>query len=144
MARIVFELDIEAPPDRIVDALDTERGIAGWWTRDVKFAGGPGTTMTLGFPVAPRPFELRVDEVSEQRVRWSSVGEFPPHWQGTEVAWTMRPSDNGDATTVHFAHDGWASDEGPLPNAAMTWGTLMTSLKRYVETGTGTPLFDEG
>jgi len=99
--------------------------------------------MTLGFPVAPRPFEARVDQVSELRVRWSSVGEFPPHWQGTEVAWTLRPSDNGDETTVQFAHDGWASDEGPLPNAAMTWGTLMTSLKRYVETGTGTPPFDD-
>jgi hypothetical protein len=82
--------------------------------------------------------------LSGQRVRWSSVGEFPPHWQGTAVAWTLRPSDsNTDATTVHFTHDGWTSDEGPLPNAAMTWGTLMTSLKRYVETGAGTPLFDD-
>ena len=44
---------------------------------------------------------------------------------------------------MHFAHDGWVSDEGPLPTAAMTWGILMTSLKRYVETGTGTPLFAE-
>jgi uncharacterized protein YndB with AHSA1/START domain len=144
MARIVFEFDIEAQPDRIIEALDSDRGIAGWWTRDVKFAGGTGSTMTLGFPVAPLPFELRVDEVGKRRVRWSSVGEFPPHWIGTEVAWTFRPSENGERTTVHFAHDGWASDEGPLPSAAMTWGVLMTSLKRYVETGTGTPLFSDG
>jgi uncharacterized protein YndB with AHSA1/START domain len=143
MARIVFELDIDAPAARIVEALDSERGIAGWWTSDVNFAGGAGSTMTLGFPVAPKPFELRVDEGSEQRVRWSSVGEFPPHWVGTEIAWTLRPSADGNGTRVHFAHDGWASDEGPLPNAAMTWGILMTSLKRYVETGTGTPLFNE-
>jgi hypothetical protein len=143
MARIVFELDIDAAPGSIVEALDSQRGIAGWWTRDVTFPGGAGSTMTLGFPVAPRPFELRVDEVSDKRVHWSSVGEFPPHWRGTEIDWTLRPSENGDATTVHFAHDGWASDEGPLPTAAMTWGTLMTSLKRYVETGAGTPLFDE-
>jgi uncharacterized protein YndB with AHSA1/START domain len=143
MARIVFELEIAAKPGEIVEALDTERGIAGWWTRDVKFAGGPGATMTLGFPVAPMPFELRVDEAGEQRVHWTSVGEFPPHWAGTEVVWTLRPSADGNGTTVHFSHDGWASDEGPLPNAAMTWGILMTSLKRYVETGTGTPLFSD-
>ena len=85
MARIVFELEIEAPPDRIVEALDSERG----------------------------------------------------------VAWTLRPDEHGGATTVHFAHDGWASEDGPLPGAAMTWGILMTSLKRYAETGTGTPLFAE-
>lgn len=143
MARIVFELGIEADPVEIVEALNTERGIAGWWTRDVKFPGGAGSTMTLGFPIAPMPFELRVDEVGEERVRWTSVGEFPPHWAGTEVAWTLRPGAAGDGTTVHFSHDGWASDEGPLPNAAMTWGILMSSLKRYVETGTGTPLFAE-
>jgi uncharacterized protein YndB with AHSA1/START domain len=140
MARIVFELDVDAPAGRIVEALDSEQGIAGWWTRDVKFAG---STMTLGFPVAPKPFELRVDEVSEQRVRWSSVGDFPPHWVGTEVVWTLRATADGGGTTVHFSHDGWASDEGQLPNAAMTWGILMTSLKRYAETGTGTPLFAE-
>src|SRR5215212_10292640 len=77
MARIVFALDIEAEPDRIAEALGSAQGIAGWWTTDVSLAGGEGEVMTLGFPVAPRPFELRVDEVSEQRVRWSSVGEFP-------------------------------------------------------------------
>jgi uncharacterized protein YndB with AHSA1/START domain len=140
MARIVFEFDVEAQRDRIVEALDSERGIAGWWTRDASVAGGAGSTMTLRFAIAPLPFELRVDEVSEQRVRWASVGQFPPHWVGTEIAWTLRPSASGDGTTVHFAHDGWASDEGPLPTAAMTWGMLMTSLKRYVETGAGTPL----
>jgi uncharacterized protein YndB with AHSA1/START domain len=141
MARIVFELAIDAQPRDVVEALDSERGIAGWWTRDVQFPGGAGSTMTLGFPVAPKPFELRVDEAGERRVRWTSVGEFPPHWAGTQVIWTLRPDADGKSTTVHFAHDGWASDEGPLPPAAMTWGTLMTSLKRYVETGTGTPLF---
>ena len=141
MARIVFALDIEAPQERIVEALDSERGIAGWWTSDVEFAGGAGSTMTLGFPVAPKPFELRVEEVSEQRVRWTSVGDFPPHWVGTEVVWTLHPSGNGGGTSVHFAHHGWASDEGPLPSAAMTWGILMSSLKGYVETGTGTPLY---
>lgn len=140
MARIVFEFDVAAQPDRIVEALDSERGIAGWWTRDASVDGGAGSTMTLRFAIAPLPFELRVDEVSEQRVRWASVGQFPPHWVGTEIAWTLRPSASGDGTTVHFAHDGWASDEGPLPTAAMTWGMLMTSLKRYVETGAGTPL----
>src|SRR5919197_3150613 len=105
MARIVFELEIEADAQRIVEALDTEQGIAGWWTRDVSYSDGVGATMKLGFPVAPMPFELRVDEVGAERVRWASVGEFPPHWAGTEVIWTLRPSEHG--TTVHFAHEGW-------------------------------------
>ncbi|MGH3464336.1 MAG: SRPBCC family protein [Kribbellaceae bacterium] len=139
MARIVFELEVGAPAAAVIEALDTADGIAGWWTADVAFRGGEGSTMTLGFPVAPKPFELRVDEVGDQRVRWTSVGDFPPHWSATTITWTLTPSDSG--ILVHFDHGGWADDQGAFPSAAMTWGQLMTSLKQYVETGQGTPLY---
>jgi len=142
MARIVFELDIDATPKQIVEALDSERGIAGWWTEDVTAPGGAGSPMTVGFPGrAPMPFELRVDEVGEHSVRWSSVGQFPPHWVGTQMIWTLTTKADGSGTTVHFNHDGWATDEGPLPSAAMTWGQLMVSLKAFVESGAGSPLY---
>ena len=139
MARIVFELEIAAPAKHVADALTTEQGIAGWWTDNVSLPDGPGATMTLGFPIAPLPFRLRVDEAGERRVAWTSIGDFPPHWAGTEVIWTLTPAQ--ESTTVHFAHDRWASDEGPFASSAMTWGRLMDSLKRFAETGTTAPLF---
>ncbi len=139
MPRIVFEVEVDAPATKLAEALTTQHGIAGWWTDDVSLAGGAGATMTLGFPIAPRPFQLRVDEADEQHVVWSSVGEFPPHWAGTQVAWTLTPA--GRSTIVHFAHDGWASDEGPFGSSALTWGRLMDTLKRFAETGTAAPLF---
>jgi uncharacterized protein YndB with AHSA1/START domain len=139
MARIVFELGIDAPVRKVAEALTTEKGIAGWWTDDVALPGGAAAAMTLGFPIAPFPFQLRVDEAGERRVAWSSVGEFPPHWAGTQVVWTLTSA--GKSTTVHFVHDGWASDEGPFGSSALTWGRLMDSLKRFAETGTAAPLF---
>jgi uncharacterized protein YndB with AHSA1/START domain len=139
MARIVFELGIDAPAGKVAEALTTQEGIAGWWTDDVTLPGGAGATMTLGFPIAPLPFQLRVDEAGERQVAWSSVGEFPPHWAGTQVVWTLTAA--GKSTTVHFAHDGWASDDGPFGTSALTWGRLMDSLKRFAETGTAGPLF---
>lgn len=141
MARIVFEVDVDGPDRRLLDALTTRDGIAAWWTDDVEFAGGVGAVMRLGFPVAPLPFELRVEEAGPKRVRWASVGEFPPHWQGTEVVWTPAPKPDGDGAVVHFAHDGWAGDDGPLPMAAFTWGQLLVALKRFVETGEAAPMF---
>jgi uncharacterized protein YndB with AHSA1/START domain len=145
MARIVFEMEVDSHPDAVVAALDTADGIAGWWTEDVSFEGGPGSTMKLGFRIAPQPFELRVDEVGTRRVSWTSVGDFPPHWAGTRIVWTLRPATaQNETTTVHFSHDGWASDEGLLPAAAMTWGQLMVSLKHFIETGAGEPLFRRG
>jgi uncharacterized protein YndB with AHSA1/START domain len=138
MARIVFDVEIEAPAEEIVKALDTEAGIAGWWTPSVTFPGGTGSLLEPSFSLAPVPFQLRVDEVSDERVKWTSVGEFPPHWRGTDVTWTFTPTESG--TRVHFSHDGWSNDEGPFPSSALTWGALMTSLKAYVETGLGSPL----
>jgi uncharacterized protein YndB with AHSA1/START domain len=142
VARIVFEIEVNRTADAVIAALDTADGIAGWWTEDVSFEGGPTQTIKLGFPIAPRPFELRVDEVGDRRVAWTSIGDFPPHWAGTEITWSLGPGPGADDTTsIHFSHDGWATDEGPLPAAAMTWGQLMVSLKQFVETGTGDPLF---
>ena len=138
MARVIFEIPINAPATAIVEALDTETGIAGWWTPTVRFAGGPGSVMKPSFAPAPVPFELTVDEVSGSTVRWSSSGAFPPHWADTTITWTLTPDQSG--TLVHFSHDGWAGDDGPFPSSALTWGRLMDSLKQYVETGTGTPL----
>jgi uncharacterized protein YndB with AHSA1/START domain len=138
MARIVFEVQIDADVSRIVQALDSERGISGWWTPTVRFDGGAGSVMNPSFAQAPVPFSLTVDEVSDTTVRWSSSGDFPPHWIGTTITWTFSPANGG--TLVHFNHDGWASDEGPFPSSALTWGLLMDSLKQYVETGTGKPL----
>jgi uncharacterized protein YndB with AHSA1/START domain len=142
MARIVFEVEIEAAAEKVVEALDTEAGIAGWWTPSVTFPGGVGSTMQPSFAAAPVPFELRVEEVSNERVRWASVGDFPPHWVGTEVTWTLTPTEAG--THVHFNHDGWVNDEGAFPSSALTWGMLVISLKQYVETGSGSPLPGRG
>lgn len=80
MARIVFQLDMDARPADVTQALASQTGIAGWWTDDVAFPGGVGSTMTLRFPIAPLPFELRVEETTADTVRWTSVGAFPPHW----------------------------------------------------------------
>jgi uncharacterized protein YndB with AHSA1/START domain len=142
MARIVFEIQIDAPAKQIVEALDTRAGIAGWWSEDVTFDGGVGSVMTIGFPGrAPLPFEMRVDAAGADAVKWSSVGKFPPHWVNTDVTWTLTGTDAG--TLVHFSHDGWPTDEGPFAGSALTWGALMFSLKSYIETGTGQPLYRE-
>ncbi len=68
MARIVFEVDLAAKPERVIEALDTQAGINGWWTEDANVPGGIGSEMTLGFPIAPARFRLKVEEVSSARV----------------------------------------------------------------------------
>ena len=77
MARIVFKTTFNATPKEIVHALDTQQGIAGWWTEQVEFAGGVGAAMSVGFPGrAPLPFELRVEQVTENTVALAGGGTF--------------------------------------------------------------------
>ncbi len=141
MPRIVLQLDADAPPAAVRAALDSQAGIEGWWTDDVVCDGGAGSTMSLGFPVAPMRFELRVDEAAADTVRWTSVGAFPPHWADTAITWTLRPAADGAGTTIAFSHAGWA-DDGPLmATAALTWAQLMLRLRTYAETGAGPALF---
>ncbi len=140
MARIVFDIDIDAPASKILDALNTQEGIASWWTDGIQFPGGVGSEMELSFPVAPMPFRLRVDEDGPDTVRWSNTGEFPPHWKDTTVTWALTPNKAG-GTSVRFEHDGWPNDEGGFGMAALTWAQLQLTLKEHVETGQSVPLF---
>jgi len=89
MARIVLETGTAADPAALIEALTTAKGIAAWWTDDVDYAGGAETSMRLGFPVAPLPFELTVERVTDDNVVWRSTGAFPPHWADTTMSWTV-------------------------------------------------------
>jgi hypothetical protein len=66
-------------------------------------------------------------------------GEFPPHWAGTEVIWTLTPGPE-PATTVRLAHEGWASEDGMFAFSVYVWGDVLRRLKNYLEHGERDPL----
>lgn len=140
MPDIVFQVDIDADRATVARAVASEAGIRGWWTAKAEVPSAVGGVMKLGFAMAPLPFELRIEERSQERVRWSLAGDFPPHWVNTTIEWRFSDAPEDVGTRVDFRHNGWASDEGAYGVSAYTWGKLMTSLKAYAETGTGEPL----
>lgn len=139
MPDIVFQVDIAAAPAAVARAISSESGVRGWWTARADVPTDVGGIMKLGFAAAPVPFELRIDELSDARVRWTSVGPVPPPWVNTTIEWRLGELPDG-GTRVDFAHAGWPSYEGGFGMSAYTWGHLMTSLKAYAEAGTGEPL----
>lgn len=142
MAKILFQVEAAADRTAVVDALTTEAGIKGWWTDQARVPAATGEVMTLSFPIAPKPFELRVDETGPERVSWKHVGDFPPHWGETEVSWELTDAEGGTGTTILFRHTGWdEADERAIAHSAYTWGQLMTSLKEFAESGDAKPLF---
>ncbi|MGP4052467.1 hypothetical protein [Streptomyces sp. 2A115] len=53
----------------------------------------------------------------------------------------LAPCPDADGTRVLFRHTGRQPGDPGLPQAAYTWGQLMTRLKDYAETGRPPPFF---
>ena len=60
-----------------------------------------------------------------------------PDWPGTRVTWDLTPVEGG--TKLLFGHRDFASCEGSLPMTGFNWAWYIISLKKYAETGTGSP-----
>ncbi len=139
MPDIVFQVDVSAPRSAVATAIRSQVGIRGWWTARADVPTEVGAVMKLGFAAAPVPFELRIDELTDERIRWTNVGPIPPHWANTGIEWRLSDLHDG-GTRVDFAHTNWPTYEGGFGMSAYTWGKLMASLKAYAETGAGDPL----
>lgn len=137
MAESVFLVDIDAPKGTVRRALTTHDGIVGWWTDDAERSDG---VMSLGFADAPERFSLRIDTESDERVQWTSIGQFPPHWADTEIVWSLMDNPDAGGSRVFFEHTGFAAPDPMLGHTAMTWAHLMDSLKKYSETGESDPM----
>ena len=137
MTDLLFRFDVDASPERVLEAVKTSDGIKGFWTSRAEVPSGVGGTLKLEFPVAPMPFDLRLEQSDERTVVWRTES-FPPHWVGTTVRWDVEPRDGG--ATVTFHHDGFPDDD-EVGRVAYTWGQIMVQLKQYAETGRPEPVF---
>jgi uncharacterized protein YndB with AHSA1/START domain len=137
MTDINFRFDVAADPERVLDAVKTTEGIRAFWTSDAEVPSQIGEILRLGFPVAPMPFDLRLEQSDARSVVWSTQ-TFPPHWVGTTIRWDVAAGDPG--STVTFCHAGFG-DSGDAGSAAYTWGQIMVQLKQYAETGKADPVF---
>lgn len=133
---IIHATTIATTPDRLYQALTTERGLAGWWTPDVTAEPRVGGVNEFRFGAVAR-LSWRVDElVPGRRVAWSSV-DVPPEWTGTRLVFEIAPA--GDRTDFRFTQTGLPDRYADYGCFAYLWGQYVRSLKLLLETGTGEP-----
>jgi uncharacterized protein YndB with AHSA1/START domain len=137
MSDVLFRFDVDAPPAQVLEAVKTSEGIKGFWTSRAEVPAKVGETLKLEFPIAPAPFDLRLEQSDESSVVWRTE-TFPPHWVGTTVRWDVEQ--RGDGATVSFRHAGFTDDE-ESGRVAYTWGQIMVRLKEYSESGRANPVF---
>jgi uncharacterized protein YndB with AHSA1/START domain len=145
MHDIVHELTIAAPPDAVYAAITTAPGLANWWTTDCEVSADVGSEATFGFEDHSVVFTMRIDELeSPEAVHWECIGG-PDEWVGTKLAFRIEGIDADDdgqpesTSLVRFWHGGWEYEDGLLPRCSFQWAMYLDSLRRYLETGTGSP-----
>lgn len=147
MYDIVHELRIAVPPEQVYEAVTTQKGVAGWWTTDCELQPEAGTQARFGFEDHSVVFTMVVDILEPpEAVHWDCV-DGPEEWVGTKVAFRIEAersgggdeSGAGGASRVRFWHGNWEYEDGLLPSSSFQWAMYLDSLRRYLETGTGSP-----
>jgi len=140
MADIAMQVEVAAAPGDAYQALTTTDGVAGWWTTRNETSGVVGKVNRYWFPDAPMSWDLEVAEARPGEVlRWRCVGG-PPEWIGTQVQWTLRPSEKG--TVVLLDHTGFEEVGTMYRNVTFGWAQMLDRLQRYLATGTPAPYFE--
>ena len=138
MSSIKEKLIVRGSAHRVFEALTSQAGYLGWWSKDCQIAQKPGDESRLKFNKEGTivSMRFRLDETArEKSVRWTCVGHDMESWVGTTLAWDLVP--DADATEVSFEHAGWKGD-APEP-VRQGWRHFLGSLRSYVETGQGQP-----
>ena len=140
MVDIVFEFDVNAPPDKVYKAVTEEAGYKGWWTTSsaIKPQVGSKAEFKLKDNGQEVVFQTEVTQLEKDKSFAMTVkNAAPPDWPGTKIAVSMAPSPQG--THVVFSHSGFPSTGGSYGYTNYNWGFFMGSLKAFAETGKGMP-----
>jgi uncharacterized protein YndB with AHSA1/START domain len=136
MFNIKHLLAINAPAEKVYEAITTPAGVSGWWTSDNRIADAVGgyAEFTFGDRYHNKMRILALEP--GRRVEWECL-EGDPEWVGTTFAFDLEPVEGG--TRLRFAHNGWREESDFFANCSFHWGFYMQSLKDFCEKGRGTP-----
>jgi uncharacterized protein YndB with AHSA1/START domain len=140
MAEIRHYLLIDAPPDKVYEAVTTQAGLAAWWTGQT--VARPAVDAVIEFRFGERYYnKMRVTALEEShRVEWECL-EGDEQWVGTTFVFDLE--DREGQTVLRFTHGQWREATDFFASCNYHWGYYLRSLKLYCETGTGTPFREE-
>lgn len=138
MPEIMHLIKIRAAHDKVYQAVSTADGIRDWWTRDTALDSKVGGAGEFGFYDHRMVIKVKVaDLVPPKHVAWDPVSSTGGSFDGTTISFDLKSEDG--VTSVLFAHRGFKAGGENVASATTRWGFYLLSLKRYLETGKGTP-----
>ena len=140
MHDIMHLFKIHASSETVYQAITTADGIRQWWTRDTAIEPKVGAVGEFGFYGKRFVAKVTVEELNPvTRVRWKVANSA---WQAAnDIEFNLKA--DGNDTILLFAHRGFPRADEGFASATTRWGFYLLSLKRYLQTGKGTPNPDD-
>lgn len=145
MMNYKYDILLTAPVSTVYGALTTQRGIRGWWTASSDAGTAVGEQITIRFGTTFKV--MRIEKLRpDAEVRWHVIDaqlDVPgltrtKEWVGTTITFQLE-SLSASVTRLSMEHIGLTPQVECYELCSQGWIQFLGSLKRYVETGTGTP-----
>ena len=132
MPDILHSFPVNAPLNKVFDAVSTPDGLNQWWT--LRSAGQPelGAVYELFF-AENYDWRAKVVESEPPRLLVLQVTDTRPDWQDTIVSFML--TESGEQTNVRFEHRGWPEENDHFRTSSFCWAMYLRIMKRYVEFG---------
>ena len=141
MATIKHLFHINAPKEKVYEALTTIQGLSNWWT--IQTTGNTNLGEVIQFRFGPNFLnEMKVMVmIPNDFVEWECVNSAPD-WIGTKISFTL--DENDGKTRVRFEHAGWKETGDFYAACSFSWARYMESLRQFCQTGKGEAFGSEG
>lgn len=132
MLDLIHSVPISASAKDVYDAIATQKGMQGWWTRDTTLDARAGGNADFGFVNRAVVFRMVIDFLEPGKAVQMSCSGDQSEWAGTRLEWQIESTPDG--SVLNFAHRDWRAMTAYCASCNSTWGELMYRLKAYVET----------
>ena len=131
MPDIRLLLFINSTPEKIYNAITTQKGIASWWSEHNNAKPQTGTVYRISFG-GDYYKEIKVAElVRGERVVWEIL-DATPEWLNTEVTFDI--SVGYESAELRFSHTGWKNQTDMFAQCSYHWAIYLGNLKTYLQT----------
>ena len=136
MPDILHQFPVNAPAEKVFEAISTPAGLDSWWTKTSSGQAESGALFHFHFEpdyhwtglvskcVPASTFEFTMQTSDED-------------WEGTRVGFELTREQDG--TIVRFYHTGWKTENQHFRISSFCWAMYLRLLKRNLETGEFVP-----
>jgi uncharacterized protein YndB with AHSA1/START domain len=136
MPEILHDFPINAPSERVYQAMTDPAGLDQWWTSRSSGTAQVGEKYELDFGAQHQWRAVVTRCVPGKEFEWR-VTEADTDWTGTRVGFDLTPHEGG--TTVRFYHRGWEEENDHYRTSSFCWAMYLRILRRFLENGETVP-----